>query len=496
VARPEAGARRWAQAAPGLRTQLVVGLAIILLVATVSVGAITHWATGRQLSQLQLEHARLVGEAHARAAAIELSRDPVSIDNALGGRRSPLLAHVELIDREGGHLAGDRLAPGTDDDGPRRALRTGEQVARLVSGALLEISTPVTSKGQVLGVVRLRMPAASETVRWPALFWLLMGLDSLVLVLFVGLAITRYVARPVGAMQRAAARIAAGDLAVRLEERGAYELSSLAESFNKMTESLQEQMQRLEQQRESLVRSEKLASVGRLAAGVAHEVGNPLQSIVGFSDLLLEGGLDAQTERDALRRVQDEAQRIHRIVGELLDYSRPVEDAVEPVRLDQLVRHALALVRPQRRFRRVTVESHDLSQLPPAAASTQRVAQVLVNLLLNAADATDGQGSVWISGEATAGGDVELRVANDGPPIPAEHRERIFDPFFSTKEPGQGSGLGLSVSASIIESYGGRLELDAEGSRTTFVIRLPIHGGHRRRDSPPSSHPLPRRFPG
>lgn len=211
--------------------------------------------------------------------------------------------------------------------------------------------------------------------------------------------------------------------------------------------------------------------MGRLAAGIAHEVGNPLQSIIGFTDLLIEQQVDEAERDDFLRRIQGESQRIHGTLRELLDYSRPGGEALEQVSLALVVEDALSLVQHTPRFRGVEVKVDPLD-LVLAQANAGRLVQVLVNLLLNAADALEGQGTVSIGGGCDDAF-VWLRIANSGPPIAASERDLIFDPFYTTKQPGEGTGLGLAVALSIVESFGGQLSLAAESSPTTFVVRLP-----------------------
>ncbi|MCC6748617.1 MAG: HAMP domain-containing protein [Deltaproteobacteria bacterium] len=465
----------------GLRAQLLGGLAVILLVATLSVGAITGWATRQQALAARLEQARVLGRGLGAAAAPLLDAGP---SGAAALRRwatalapTPAIRSVLVLDRgrRVRAVVGERLGAAGSDALVRRALLTEQEQVQELEGAepVVEVVTPLLGARGAIGVLRLVVPLGAEGPSWPTLFWILMAVDSAVLMLFVGLVLSRYVARPVERLQRAAERVARGDLEVRLEEKGAYELTSLAASFNSMTGALRGQLARLEEQRQHLIRSEKLASIGRLAAGVAHEVGNPLQSIVGFTELLLARRELPEEQRDALGRIQAEAQRIHEIVRELLDYSRPVEEAVERTSLGAVVEQALALVGPQQRFRQVTVERVGLENLPFAAASASRLVQVLVNLLLNAADALDGRGRVRLEARLVGGGSIELRVSNDGPPIPPADRGRIFDPFFTTKSPGQGTGLGLAVSQSIVESFGGRLVLaDEPDGETTFVMSL------------------------
>jgi two-component system NtrC family sensor kinase len=477
----------------GLRTQLLFGLVLIIVVATVSVGAITAGTTRWQIAEVQITSGRILGQALGRVLAPLLQQERRSelerVVRTVAGLG--MMRGLDVVSRQMVLLASNRRRGGAnriDDPDLLQAIRTGQQQIRFTDDdpELMVVSSPVDAGGPVLGALRLELHVGTQQARWPLLFWALMGVDGLLLLLFVAYVLTRYVVQPVERVQQAALRVTGGDFATRVEPAGAREFASLAESFNTMTAHLGHQLERLERQRgelassrEQVIRSEKLASVGRLAAGVAHEVGNPLQAIIGFTELLLRGGLDAERTEDYLRRVQNESQRIHRIVRELLDFARRVDDAIEPVRLSAVVAQALQLVGPQRKLKTVDVRQSGLEDLPEVAGNSQRLVQVLVNLLLNAADAMEGSGTLEIRGsQIEARSVVELRLTNSGRPIPPEDRDRIFDPFFTTKEPGEGTGLGLSVAQSIVESYGGRLAL-ADEPTTTFVIELQRHPQER-----------------
>jgi two-component system, NtrC family, sensor kinase len=239
----------------------------------------------------------------------------------------------------------------------------------------------------------------------------------------------------------------------------------------------------LANQREQIIRTEKLASVGQLAAGVAHEIGNPLAAILGYVDILRadaagKGELAIAERQDALARVKAETQRIHRIIRELLEFSRPSHEDRVPTDPLRVVASAQALLAPQSRFRDVRVVTTGGDRWPEALVAPGRLTQVLVNLLLNAADAMGGKGTIVVACEAP-GDQVVLTIADEGPGVPPEHRRKIFDPFFTTKPVGQGTGLGLPVSRSIVESFGGALELApaAEGRGAMFVLTLPGLGG-------------------
>ena len=226
--------------------------------------------------------------------------------------------------------------------------------------------------------------------------------------------------------------------------------------------------------RASLVRSEKLATVGRLAAGVAHEVGNPLGAVSGYAERArarLPADADPEV-RDALERILVAADRIDRIVRDLLDFARPAPLEVRAVGVGGAVDAALRLAAVQARFRGVTASVELPADLPPVLADERHLSQVLLNLLLNAGDAMAGQGRVTVRGRRD-GGAVEIAVTDTGPGIPPEDLPRVFDPFFTTKEPGQGSGLGLAICHSIVESLGGSIDATSPpGQGATFVVRL------------------------
>jgi signal transduction histidine kinase len=224
--------------------------------------------------------------------------------------------------------------------------------------------------------------------------------------------------------------------------------------------------------RETLLRAERLATLGRIAAGVAHEVGNPLGAITGYVELArdrLGRGAVAEAD-DFVARVGSEAGRIDRLVRDLLDLARPTEPVAGAIDLAAPLEAALRLARVQPRFRSVKVDVSLPPALPPVVADERRLSQVFLNLLLNAGDATGGAGHVRV--DATAGaGSVTLTVADDGPGIPAGDLPRVFEPFFTTKAGGGGTGLGLAISQGIVESFGGELQA-ANGASGGAVLTV------------------------
>jgi signal transduction histidine kinase len=244
---------------------------------------------------------------------------------------------------------------------------------------------------------------------------------------------------------------------------------------------LRQGMRDLEETQAQLVQSARLAAVGELAAGVAHEINNPLTSIIGFTRLLLEDlPLDHPARAD-LETIDREAARTRQIVRALLDFARTSEPILVPTDLNDLVEEAVMLVCTRSVLARVELEK-DLSSLPPSMLDSNQIKQVLVNLLTNAVQAMPDGGHLTIATRLTER-DIDgvfrqmaaVYVSDSGVGIPPENLERIFDPFFTTKEVGQGTGLGLSISYGIVEKHNGRIEVESvPGKGSTFTLLLPM----------------------
>lgn len=263
------------------------------------------------------------------------------------------------------------------------------------------------------------------------------------------------------------------------------EIAEVAQRFRRTVRLLNAERELVEEQRdelgrmqESLVRASKLASVGRLAAGIAHEIGNPLAAVHGYLSLM-KAGLEEPQRTEVLERSLRELDRIHATIKKLLTYARQGETASEPrapFASGRIVKEAVALVRGHPALRAVSIEDtlEDRERLD-AYGHAQRLNQVLVNLLLNAGQAMEGRNpaTIRITRQLTPE-TVEIQVEDDGPGIPPELRASVFDPFYTTKDPGEGTGLGLAVSRALMEAMGGDLALrDGTGTGACFTVRLP-----------------------
>jgi signal transduction histidine kinase len=416
-----------------------------------------------------------------------LSREPQFVGFLLVDAKGQTLHHLK-----DGREADQRLL--------QAALRGGEASQYLQGGRYLACSVPVVSQGRPAGAARLVFSLSTEQSRLKRsrnLFLAYFILDFLLLLVFGSWLLSRVVMVPLARLLAATRRVTAGDYLHHVHVPGCAEFANLAESFNAMIEALNSKQNEVERHvasleqtnrelanaREETMRSEKMASVGLLAAGMAHEVGTPLASIMGYAAILQDELQEDPSKADYLRRMQDDASRIDRIIHGLLDFARPVQGDSEPVDVAELVRSTLELVEHQGALKRLTVTEDCAASLPTVLADRHQLQQVLVNLILNARDAMPEGGTlgvrVWeevVNPDAgQEGRRLVIEITDTGEGIPPEHLSRVFDPFFTTKEPGKGTGLGLAISARIIEGFGGRIDVVSERGRgTRFRIGLPL----------------------
>lgn len=323
-------------------------------------------------------------------------------------------------------------------------------------------------------------------IEW--LFILFSAIISALAVLLGYVLLGRTVVQPVQRLVRRIDRFEAGASPPKRAERlPSGELGELTQAFERLATRLATDRARIEQQlseltfanreiasqQEQLVRTGKLASVGELAAGIAHEIGNPIAVIQGYMEMLSDADLSDEDRRNYLRIMEDAIQRVSTIIRDLLDFARPVPedefggDAVVAVQtVEKLLGH-------QKRLRHVTLTVEAEVETAPVPIPSGRLEQVLINLLFNAADATPEGGHVSLR-VMTHDTQVMVEVSDDGAGISEEDQERIFDPFFTTKDPGEGTGLGLAICHGLIESYGGAIQFESTtGQGTTFQITLP-----------------------
>lgn len=253
-------------------------------------------------------------------------------------------------------------------------------------------------------------------------------------------------------------------------------LEKIQEKLSTSNKKLKNSLKSLHQTQQQLVQSEKLASVGRLAAGVAHELNNPLGGILLFTNILLKK-LENSPNYSALQKVANEAERCRNIVQGLLDFSRQSTIERREARLNQIVENTLNLVTDQALFQNIHIKKLYEPNLKPVLVDRFQMQQVILNILLNAAEAMKGHGQLFLkTGNHQKGERVYLSIEDDGPGMSKVTRERIFDPFYTTKPVGEGTGLGMAIAYGIIQKHQGEIKVDSEiGRGSIFTIYLPAH---------------------
>ncbi len=247
------------------------------------------------------------------------------------------------------------------------------------------------------------------------------------------------------------------------------------EKMQSMIEELQKTNRNLEAAHQGLIRSERLAAVGRLAAGLTHEIGNPLQIMLGYAELLETEG-DPEKRTEIIAKLEQELHRVQDILQELLDFASPRRDYPRKCHINALVNECASLVEGRKGFKKI-VFAYDLQQdLPIMETEPEKIRQVLVNLLFNAADAVGDREGTVVFRTRLDDDCIQVTVEDNGSGIEPQDIEKVFDPFFTTKQPGKGTGLGLAVCLGLVESLGGTIAISSEyGKGTTVTFGLPLH---------------------
>jgi signal transduction histidine kinase len=545
---------------PGIRTEIVFTLTILMAGALAFVGFLFLKVEERNLVDQKIrEGKQIVGalqkflqdwnpESHGRTLSESLERTVF-----LFAQGHPHF-HFTVVNQDFGILAASRpeeVGKVLRDIGLEKAMTSGKIFAH---GAGSEESfslmkkTPLLISGawllgdRTVGGIRAEIPLEDlkETLfRSQSIIFLYVFLTAFLLVVMGSFLLSRVIINPLKKLMQMSDKIAEGNLELMSGPSGGNEVGKVLASFNHMASRLQEDRSKMEEYISSLkkvnrelrlaqdeiIRSEKLASIGRLAAGVAHEVGNPTGAILGYLDLLSKGGLADAEKIEVLKRAENEAERIRRIVRDLLEFSRPSPRREEEVEVNEVIDRALSLLSHQKKvWEQIHVVREFQEDLPRWKGNPHHLQQVMINLLLNAADAlvprdpvqpgvekkirittrslpqeerADSLGlATRRKKEGALGTDsslfridrdshppspqevrsiLQVEVEDTGPGIPAETLGRIFEPFYSTKPPGEGTGLGLAICLGILESYGGKISVQSEsGIGTRFTILLPI----------------------
>ncbi len=505
----------------GIRSQLAAGIVVITLAGIGLVGLFSVRALEQSAVYWKIYEARGVVRFVRAALRESRGRDPQSALNyAAAAMKESGIGAFRISDSAGAPILRSGAMP--------ENLREGETVpfsadftVRKFGGGLfrgpgdfIRISAPLVEDGSRRGALEFVMPLSGikEDMAGVRRFLLFIALlDSFVVIAFSAYFLSKSVISPIRSLEEAAKRISGGVLGRRAAVQDENEIGSLARSFNTMAERLENEIKTLERvnkelltAQEELLRSSTLAAVGSLAAGIAHEIGNPLGAVRGYIDLLRRGGLSKEDERDVMGRTYVEAARIDSIVREFLDISRPPKTSAEPVDVNAVVDEAIDAFRAHRGpgFAGVEIRTALNRDAPMVLMDAGKLRQVLMNLFVNAAHSmADKEGVREITVESReekrslhaaprrrkddarlqewAAQEPERRfvsisITDTGSGMSEETARKVFDPFFTTKDVGRGTGLGLFVSQSIIKAYGGEITFTTkEGEGSSFTVSLP-----------------------
>ncbi|APG25380.1 sensor histidine kinase [Syntrophotalea acetylenica] len=492
----------------GLRTEIILHMTMLLGAALLFGGFLILKLTERELLDQRVASLNITAEILGSTLGDMLGSE--SGTDILRQRTAPLFEHLPH-----GTAAGVWRWTGTDLDsmvlqdaagvGLDSAQRLasvrylqGSQCFLSYSQAWLSSANAVASyykitralydRGNFVGVLQMRFPLNGIGLRVRASLKILVAyvfLYGAVLFLFGLYQLNRNVSGPVRKLMASTRAVAGGNLEEKVSEEGPAEIASLARSFNFMLEtlrdsrrctdehirSLQQANREIKETRDALLRSEKMASIGHLAAGMAHELGNPLSALIGYMEVL-KMDLPPGRTRQIIDHAGTELERIDHLVRDLLDYARPNPDREELIDPAPVARQAMTMLQRQGMFDVVTLVDNLPENLPSVRMAPHRLMQVVVNLLVNARDASPLKGKIHVSG-GLDDKTVWLEIADDGQGIPEAILPYIFDPFFTTKAPGKGRGLGLAVCQRVLEEAGGRIEVKSEiGAGTHFKVVL------------------------
>jgi two-component system NtrC family sensor kinase len=543
----------------GLRTEVIINISFLMLAAILLIGVTISEVNERYIKQEKIKYGeRMIQDFQTILDFVSRDKrefpleDPL-VQNEVGDfaqiyTKEKEFYELRIVDRQLKVVASKRpelVKRLSNDPLMKKTVQTGELSVDLEkSGTFLStyykkmiIYSPLWHHGKIIGGIHLEAPIGdlmTNLLESKKIILTTIVFDAVVLIVFGSFLLSRVLVKPIKGLVRLTQKISDGDFSQKIEVSSTNEIGQLIGSFNRMIDRLKENQESLEnyleslesankqlkQAQEELIRTEKLASIGRFAAGVAHEVGNPLGAILGYASILQKEGMDREESKDYLRRIEKEIERINRIVRELLDFARPSKFEIIEVEVNQVLESALSLLSYQKNFKNIETQLDLQPDLPRIRGDSSQLSQVFINIILNAIDAMPNGGLLRIEtrthivesleverlqriyprrrksdpmesdyshmrktdplaallkkfsvGERL----VKIQISDTGLGIKKEDLENIFDPFFTTKAPDKGTGLGLSISLRIVESLGGEIRVESEVEKgTTFEVYFPV----------------------
>ena len=510
----------------GLKAKIAVNIALLLLAAMILIDLVTIVTIKRELIRSEVIKANLLLKSFEHSLLYGILAESGSSDLSPGSIMAkivgdPQLAATVILDNRGDQIflnrhpdiATDRLHRLT-----RQSMASGKLTTH-ISGTIwglfwkqksrLTISAPLQKKGETIGGIGIVLPLERvyQALRNSQKIFLIYLVINLIILTFIGIyRISKLYLLPLARLAKRAEDYKEDDalmFAVRKEDN---ELNRLSKSLNIMLKrisadreklrstvlSLEEANLELKKAQQEIIQAEKLASVGRLSAGIAHEIGNPIGIVIGYLELLKQDDIAEDEKKEYIQRTEEEIERINTIIRQLLEVSRPSNSGRTAVAVHDLIHDLADVLRVQPLMSNIELALNLNAVEHTVWADSNQLRQVFLNLIINAADAITSENknaagllniSTGLKNDANPGAKpscayLEILFTDDGPGIAQESLGNIFDPFFTTKDPGKGTGLGLSVSFMIVESLGGKMTgVSGGGRRTTMIISLPIYRG-------------------
>lgn len=542
-----------------LRMEIIINISLLMFAAILLIGFTISKMDEKKIIQEKIENGeRMIQDFQVMIDFITREKKEVSLAHPVikmeiqdfvriytkeGNFRDLVIADPEL--KVVASKRTELVEKGYSSDFMTSAIRSGQFNTKIEkSGGFLStryqtliLCSPLWFRGKTAGGVQMEIPLGdvmAHLLESQRMILISIILDAIVLIVFGSFLLSRVLVTPLKELIQLTQKISEGDFSQKIEVTSKNEIGQLISSFNRMIERLKENQENLDshlrslesankqlkQAQEELIRTEKLASIGRFAAGVAHEVGNPLGAILGYASILKKNGIDREESKDYLERIEKEIERINRIVRELLEFSRPSKSEIRDVEANKVLENSISLLSYQKNFRNIQTQLTLQQNLPMIKGDESQLSQVFINIILNGIDAMPDGGMLEIKTEEHivedlfpshlqvpyarrrqgdpseadyfrlrkpdllsslltrfSKGDhlVKIRISDTGVGIKKEDLERIFDPFFTTKSPDKGTGLGLSISLRIVESMGGEIKVESEvGGGSTFELYFPI----------------------
>jgi hypothetical protein len=543
----------------GLRTEVIINISFLMLAAILLIGFTLSEINEKIIKQEKIRYGeRMIQDFQGIMDFISRDKKEFSLDDPLN--KKEVQDFVRTYIREKGFydlfIVDHQLKPVASKKPElankpsnvlllKRAIDTGSSNVEIEKSATflsakydkMVLYSPLWHRGKIIGGIQIEVPIGDlmiSLLESKRVILITIVLDALVLIIFGSFLLSRILVKPIKNLVQLTQKISEGDFSQKIEVTSKNEIGQLIGSFNRMIERLKANQESLEnyleslesannqlkQAQEELIRTEKLASIGRFAAGVAHEVGNPLGAILGYTSILQKEGTDREESKDYLKRIEKEIERINQIVRELLNFARPSKFEITDVKINKVIESTLSLLSYQKDFKNIETQIDLQSDLPMIKGDESQLSQVFINIILNAIDAMPNGGMLSIQTRTHlvenrsvdrlqriyprrrrsdpmesdyshlrmadpfaalfkkfSEGDrlVQIRISDTGIGIKKEDLENIFDPFFTTKAPDKGTGLGLSISLRIVESLGGEIKVESDvGRGTTFEVYFPV----------------------